>query len=434
MSDHRPDQRRLFAFLDGRLAPQEQLELRVHVESCAACKTQLETLRRTRGALRTLGERMPVPPAQHPNAEAKLIQSLGKQGAPGTRVQWWWLPVTAGATLALALLVLPRLRGASESGGPAMAQVENVAPAAAGGTVATVLSIRGQVQEGLALEALHAGKAGEELPASAMVRTGADGEIRLSLAAGGEIDLVPGSSVVLPAEPKGVIKLEAGSIDVQVVPRAEGERPFGIETDLARIEAIGTKFRVVHDGGFTTVDVTEGKVRFVSLGSEEEQLVVAGKAAKIDSSGKLAETPSLLSQVAVAPETLVVPETPETPVAVEPPVESPETESDIVEQPVQIEHPRGTIDAGRVRSRVSRQRGAFQACYNDYVMRVAPQPVEARVRFIVLENGAVGPIEVGLSVEDQPLRECVERVFRAIEFPRPQGGPARVFYPVQLSL
>jgi hypothetical protein len=52
----------------------------------------------------------------------------------------------------------------------------------------------------------------------------------------------------------------------------------------------------------------------------------------------------------------------------------------------------------------------------------------------VMENGTVGSIDVNLSVQDAQLEQCVERVFRSIDFPHPQGGPARVFYPVQLSL
>ena len=82
------DLRRLFAYLDERLAPRDQLEVRVHLEACPACRAQFETMRRTRSALRELGDRMPVVPPQNPNAEAKLMQELQSKGAPGTRVQW----------------------------------------------------------------------------------------------------------------------------------------------------------------------------------------------------------------------------------------------------------------------------------------------------------------------------------------------------------
>jgi len=441
MNAHAPDLRRLFASLDGRLSPRDQLETRVHLEACPACRAQFDVLRRTRGTLRELGERMPVVPPQNPNAEAKLMQEVARKGAPGTRVQWWWLPVTAGATLLLALLVLPRLRHAAGGGEPSSSSTttsaEGAATSAAGGGVATVVAIRGQVEDGVSAEALHAGKAGEELPGSAVVRTGGDGEARLALAAGGEIALGPSTTLVLPPDAQGVIRLDGGTIDVHVTPRKEGERPFGIETEVARIEAVGTKFRVVHLAGATSVDVSEGKVRFVSLPSDEEQLVAAGKAARVDGTGRVAEIPAGSTLVAAAEEPVEAPVSVEPPEPAEPATEQPGTAADPMELgaevPIQVTRARGTIDGARVRARVSRQRGAFQACYGDYMMRVAPQPVRVNAKFIVMDDGSVGTIEVNLTVDDQALAQCVERVFRAIEFPRPQGGPARVFYPIDLS-
>ncbi|MBI5487180.1 MAG: FecR domain-containing protein [Deltaproteobacteria bacterium] len=442
MNAHAPDLRRLFASLDGRLSPRDQLETRVHLEACPACRAQFDVLRRTRGALRELGERMPVVPPQNPNAEAKLMQEVARQGAPGTRVQWWWLPVTAGATLLLALLVLPRLRGAAGGGESATSAATATSaagtPAAATGAgVATVVAIRGQVEDGVSAEALHAGKAGEELPGSAVVRTGGDGEARLALVSGGEIALGPSTTLVLPPDAQGVIRLDGGTIDVQVTPRKEGERPFGIETEVARIEAIGTKFRVVHQEGATSVDVSEGKVRFVSLPSDEEQLVAAGKAVRVDGTGRVAEIPAGSTLVAAAEPSVGPAESVEPPEPAEPAAQQPGEPGEPVdseaEVPIQVTRARGTIDGSRVRARVSRQRGAFQACYGDYMMRVAPQPVRVNAKFIVMDDGSVGSIDVNLTVDDQTLAQCVERVFRAIEFPRPQGGPARVFYPIDLS-
>lgn len=432
MSAHAPDLKKLFAMLDGRLSPADRLALRTHLETCKPCADKLAELERTRAALRELGTRMPTPPARAPAAEAKLMQAVEQRGAPGLRVAWWWLPATAGATLLLALLVLPSLRSAPSGEAPVTARVEGTGPAVAGGSVATVLALRGQVDEGPSLEQLHAGHAGEELAPSVIVHTGTDGEIRLALAAGGEVTLGPSSSLVLPDEADGIVRLESGTLEVAVVPRTEDRPPFGVETPLARIEAIGTKFRVVHEDEFTSVDVTEGKVRFVSLRSDEEQLVLAGAAVHADGEGRLAEGPGgTATHVAAGPPPDETPEAPE---------ELPEAGGDeppgdiATEPPVQVRRANGTIDQGKVRARVSRQRGALQACYSDYVMRMSPQAVEARVRFVVLENGTLGEIEPNLSVEDQPLRECIERVFRAIEFPRPQGGPARVFYPVRFSL
>jgi hypothetical protein len=60
--------------------------------------------------------------------------------------------------------------------------------------------------------------------------------------------------------------------------------------------------------------------------------------------------------------------------------------------------------------------------------------VDARVRFGVQRDGRARPIDVCLSVEDPPLAECIEHIFESLEFPQPEGGRVRVFYPVQLSL
>jgi len=431
MSGHAPDLRRLFALLDGRLAPSEQVAVRTHLATCRPCAEKLAEIERTRAALRELGARMPLPPAQEPDAEARLMQAIEKRGASGPRVAWWWLPATAAATLLLALLVLPTLRSAPAGQAPPDGAA---APRGAGEirSVATVLALRGRVEEGPSPAELHPGRAGEDLAPSLVVRTGPDGEVRLALAAGGEVTLGPSSSMTLPNEVDGIVRLEAGTLDVAVQPRPEDRPPFGVETPLARVEAIGTRFRVVHEAAFTSVEVTEGKVRFVSLRSDEEQLVRAGSEARADAEGRLAAGPAAATvPVAVAPPPAEAPPTPQTGAAGGD--ESPGEEI-ATQGPVQVRRANGTIDQGKVRARVSRQRGALQACYSDYVMRMSPQAVEARVRFVVLENGTVGEIEPNLSVDDAPLRECIERVFRAISFPRPRGGPARVFYPVRFSL
>ena len=94
---------------------------------------------------------------------------------------------------------------------------------------------------------------------------------------------------------------------------------------------------------------------------------------------------------------------------------------------------RGSIDGGGVRAAVSRQRGSFQACYADFMLRVAVVVVRVDVRFVVNRDGSIGELDVCPSVEDPALEACVEEIFRSIEFPRPEGGPAWVFYPIDLS-
>ena len=93
----------------------------------------------------------------------------------------------------------------------------------------------------------------------------------------------------------------------------------------------------------------------------------------------------------------------------------------------------GTIDGGAVRVAVTARRTSFQACYADFMMRVAPTPVRANTTFTVDRHRHIEEIDVCLSVDDPALAECIEEVFRSIEYPRPEGGPANVFYPIDLS-
>ena len=67
------------------------------------------------------------------------------------------------------------------------------------------------------------------------------------------------------------------------------------------------------------------------------------------------------------------------------------------------------------------------------MMRVAPTPVRANTTFTVDRHRHIEEIDVCLSVDDPALAECIEEVFRSIEYPRPEGGPANVFYPIDLS-
>ncbi|MBI5486436.1 MAG: AgmX/PglI C-terminal domain-containing protein [Deltaproteobacteria bacterium] len=94
----------------------------------------------------------------------------------------------------------------------------------------------------------------------------------------------------------------------------------------------------------------------------------------------------------------------------------------------------GAIDGGAVRAAVSRKRAAFQACYGDFMMRVRPVEVHVDARFVVDRSGETDEIAVCLSVDDPTLESCIEEVFRSIEYPRPEGGRARIYYPIDMIL
>lgn len=424
-----PSRRRLFEHLDGRLSGVDAKILGLHLETCDRCGSAFERAARVRGALRDLGDKAPAPPAENLQTEGRLMQAVAERGTPRGAVQWWWLPATAAAALLVGFLVFPRLRGADDpdvSGAPVAGAVAEGPGARAGGPVATVVGTRGGAVAGPSAGALEKARAGDVLGPGFVVRCPADCETKIDLASGGVLVLHADTEVVLPSATDGLVLMAAGVLRVSVVPRPEGKRPFGVETPVARVEAIGTEFEVTHrsEEG-TSVEVFEGRVRFVSLASDEDILVAAGARARVDRAGVVS---SAGAAAAVAGEPVQ---------QVEPPAIAavPQEQGRIEHaQPRQIRRVRGTIDGGAVRARVSRQRGAFQACYTDYALRLNPRSVEAAVRFVVLEDGAIGEFNANLSVPDRQLAECIERVFRSIRFPRPSGGPAQVHYPLRLSL
>ncbi len=72
--------------------------------------------------------------------------------------------------------------------------------------------------------------------------------------------------------------LGAGAVEVQFHPDRPGEQTLAIDTESARVEVVGTVFRVeVGADGGTTVAVEEGVVRVAPRAGEDERLVRAGE-------------------------------------------------------------------------------------------------------------------------------------------------------------
>lgn len=99
-----------------------------------------------------------------------------------------------------------------------------------------------------------------------------------------------GSSITLGAESRArltqndarwvVVALDEGSVDVEVVPG--GPRRWMIETDLAFVEVVGTRFRVECRGEAVRVSVSRGTVRVRSpLLPERQRTLHAGDSAEV---------------------------------------------------------------------------------------------------------------------------------------------------------
>jgi len=78
------------------------------------------------------------------------------------------------------------------------------------------------------------------------------------------------------------IALERGAVDVELHPSEPGEQQLAVTTRAARVEVVGTVFRVEVDAeGATTVRVEEGAVRVVPSDGSDERMVRGGGATRV---------------------------------------------------------------------------------------------------------------------------------------------------------
>jgi hypothetical protein len=85
--------------------------------------------------------------------------------------------------------------------------------------------------------------------------------------------------------------------------------------------------------------------------------------------------------------------------------------------------------------RIVRQNfGRFRACYEDGLKRNPGLAGRVATRFVIGRDGAVSSVSDGGSdLSDAAVRSCVQRAFRSISFPQPEGGIVTVNYPIVFS-
>jgi ferric-dicitrate binding protein FerR (iron transport regulator) len=96
------------------------------------------------------------------------------------------------------------------------------------------------------------------------------------------------------------LELDAGAERVAFHPRERGREHVTIETPSARVEVVGTVFRVEVRGGDTHVSVSEGTVRVVPLGGGAPRLVHAGQETRVEEQAR--SGPSDEPTAAIEPE------------------------------------------------------------------------------------------------------------------------------------
>jgi len=146
-------------------------------------------------------------------------------------------------------------------------------------TLGVVLAVAaGQV---VLVDGALAGPAERTLVVGASLTTGTDARAALTWPDGTRLDLEPGTRLRLVDDGLGGIgpALDGGAVVAAVAKRSAAAR-FGIDTPQARIEVLGTQFRVTVASSATDVMVSEGAVRFANRGAEDSgTLVAAGESA-----------------------------------------------------------------------------------------------------------------------------------------------------------
>lgn len=160
--------------------------------------------------------------------------------------------------------------------------------------VALVQAMTGDVKSGLDLQALAAAAKGSKLTQGDHVVTGKGAVVRLALADGSFVALLPDTAIrlgriELTRDLKRAVQIDLlrGKVEAIAEPRGDGSS-FDIATRTAVAGVRGTRFRVgVGAADVTAVETVSGAVELAGTGgSKERVLVTAGQASKVDDSGK----------------------------------------------------------------------------------------------------------------------------------------------------
>ena len=202
------------------------------------------------------------PPAPDDLARARMEKRLlGAERALATPARTARTLIVAGGALALAAAVALAVLAAREEPSAPVARFER--------REATASIERGTLEEGSSLRT-----AGDEVADIAI----ADSRVRIEGASRVRIAGLARDRVAL--------ELDEGTVEVAFHPRERGSfaahrERMTVETPDARVEVVGTVFRVTASGGATEVSVSEGTVRVVPRSGGEPRLVHAGDSTRV---------------------------------------------------------------------------------------------------------------------------------------------------------
>lgn len=199
------------------------------------------------------------PPSLDDLTRARMEKRLIAAAAPRPTRSSSKAPAIAIASCAVALaaaVALVVLSDRDSQGAAPIARFER-------GEAAASLE-RGTLEEGSSLRTAAHEVAQIHVEAS-RVRIGGDSRVRIVELAHGRLAL----------------ELGKGTVEVAFHPREPGRDLLTVETPEARVEVVGTVFRVTARGGATEVSVSEGTVRVVPLAGGAPRLVHTGESTRI---------------------------------------------------------------------------------------------------------------------------------------------------------
>ncbi len=128
------------------------------------------------------------------------------------------------------------------------------------------------------------------------LETGKFGSIDVT-ASGSRVLIYPDSRVHFERISSDDVRLTliVGKVEVTFNPIRPGEQSIAVDTRVASVRAVGTRFSVEVDRrGDTSIDVTEGVVSVTSSGSREARTLAAGERVRIGSDGREKSAPALV--------------------------------------------------------------------------------------------------------------------------------------------
>lgn len=95
----------------------------------------------------------------------------------------------------------------------------------------------------------------------------------------------------------------------------------------------------------------------------------------------------------------------------------------------------GAVDKDKVKQTFRTAREQFADCY--HAARIKDRNLQGDVvfRFVIAEDGHSGPLDLSKStITDTEMLECIGKAFRALNFPKPDGGNSgHISYPISFA-